>query len=141
MPKIICTIIFMGLTRMTHADPDITNWHRHVFHLQNIRNVLLISSAMSLQHRYNIRMSIRKIYFESAFVVIVNTFPVKSVTTQNCVNLSFIDLLPFREISFLFEPFLQLTEGGSCKLKTFATKPKRGTTVSSNLDKKDYWEG
>ena len=96
----------MGLTRMTQADLDITNWHHHVFHLQNINNVLPISGAMSLQHRYNIRMSIGKIYFESAFVVIVNTFPVKSVTTQNCVNLSFIDLLPFREISFLFEFFL-----------------------------------
>ena len=36
---------------------DIANWYRHVFHLQYISNVMAISRAMSLQHRYNIRMS------------------------------------------------------------------------------------
>ena len=36
---------------------DIAIWHRHVFHLQYISNIMAISSAMSLRHRYNISMS------------------------------------------------------------------------------------
>ena len=36
---------------------DIANWHRHVFHLQYISNVMAISWVMLLQYRYNFRMS------------------------------------------------------------------------------------
>ena len=33
------------------------NWHRHLFHLQYISNVMTISRAISLRHRHNISMS------------------------------------------------------------------------------------
>ena len=36
---------------------DIANWHLHVFYLQYISNAIPISRVMSLQYRYNIRMS------------------------------------------------------------------------------------
>ena len=36
---------------------DIANWHRHVFHLQYISNVMAILRATSLRHCYNIIMS------------------------------------------------------------------------------------
>ena len=40
---------------------DTANWHHHVLHLQYISNVIAILRAMSLQYRYNIRMSTRLI--------------------------------------------------------------------------------
>ena len=47
---------------------DIANWHRHVFHLQYMSNIMAILGVMSLQHRCNIRistgMAISKLYVD-----------------------------------------------------------------------------